>query len=70
VNVYRPLHIGLLCIECNPYHSIGLDWFVTLAGMAMRDDRLGLPFGCSTLWLGGCDPYILSCMFNFYAINA
>jgi hypothetical protein len=35
-----------------------------------EDDRLGLPFGCSPLWLGGCDPYILSCMFNLYAIYA
>jgi hypothetical protein len=31
-----PLHIVLLHIECNPYHSIGLDWFITLAGTVRR----------------------------------
>jgi hypothetical protein len=35
MNVYRT-HIGLLHIECNPYHSIGLDYFVTLVGMATK----------------------------------
>jgi hypothetical protein len=31
-----PLHIGLLQIECTSYHSIGLDWFVIVAGAATR----------------------------------
>jgi hypothetical protein len=36
----------------------------------VEDNRLGLPLVCLPLWLGGCDPYILSCMINLYAINA
>jgi hypothetical protein len=39
--------------------------------LQLEDDRLGLPFVCLPLWLGGCDPYIPSCLYDYlYAINA
>jgi hypothetical protein len=28
-----------------------------------EDNRLGLPLVCLPLWLGGCDPYIPSCLY-------
>jgi hypothetical protein len=31
-----------------------------------EDDRLGLPLVCLPLWLGGCDPYIPSCLYVIF----
>jgi hypothetical protein len=48
VNVHRTTPYRVTHIECNPYHSICLDWFITLGGTATRRRLARFTFGLLT----------------------